>query len=157
MIKKYCLFFVLIFIFYKGVPLMLNFGLKICVFSSVSGNVIEKGLPVPNVIISREYTWDSKDYIETIKTDKNGYFSFPEVYVRSMWVLFPHNPSVSQFIKIQVGNKEYQAWGYVKGNYDKDGELYGKKMNLVCDLNNDKILHKISSFKSYMGICKIKD
>jgi hypothetical protein len=147
---------ILMFIFQTEVFAMSFLGIKKCVFSAVEGRVIENGVPVVNAIIKRTYKWDGDKISDEIKTDENGYFSLPAKHESSLWTLFPHNPSVGQMINIHVGDNEYQAWGFRKGNYDVNGELDGKPMNLLCDLNNPKESHKINEFKSYLGICTIK-
>ncbi len=72
-----------------------------------------------------------------------------------MWGLFPHNPSVSQRINIIVGEKEYQAWAYVKGNYDANGELLGQALKLHCDITRPEETKKANGMKNYVGICEI--
>lgn len=150
----FCL--ILLFIFQTEVFAMSFFGKKVCVFSAVNGKVVQQGEPIINATIRRTYTWDSKDYTDEVSTDENGYFSFPEKFESSVWAFFPHNPSIIQFVKIQVENNEYQAWGFQKGNYDVNGELDGKPMKLLCDLDSPKVTHKVNEFKNYVGICQIK-
>jgi hypothetical protein len=150
-----CIILIFIFIFQTEVFAMSFLGMKKCVFSAVEGIVVDDGVPVVNALIKRTYTWDSDDFTDEIKTDKNGYFSLPEKHESSLWTIFPHNPSVGQLITIHIDDKEYQAWGFRKGNFDVNGELDGKPMNLACDLNNPKESHKVNDYKSYLGICKI--
>lgn len=77
-------------------------------------------------------------------------------YQSEVLAIFPHNPSVGQFIKIYVDGNEYQAWGFGTGNYDVNGELGGKPMNLLCDLDSPKQTHKVNDLKNYVGICELK-
>lgn len=147
---------ILFLIFQTEVSAMSIFGKKVCVFSAVSGTVVNNGEPIVNAIIKRTYTWDGKDITDESKTDENGNFSFPVKHESSVWAFFPHNPSIIQFIKINVDNNEYQAWGFQKGNYDVNGELDGKPMNLLCDLSSPKQTHKVNEYQNYVGICKPK-
>jgi hypothetical protein len=163
--KKYVKFFnkkhltayiILLFIFQTEVFAMSFFGIKKCVFSAVEGRVVNDGVPVANATIKRTYEWDDEDVTDEIKTDENGYFSFSEKYESSFWTLFPHNPSVGQLINIHVGDEKYQAWGFIKGNYDVNGELDGKPMNLFCDLLSPKETYKVNILKDYIGICQLQ-
>ena len=150
-----CIIFVF-FVFQTEVFAMSIFGKKVCVFSAVEGIVIQDGEPIKNAIIKRTYTWDGNDITDEIKTNEKGEFSLPEKYESSIWAFFPHNPSIIQFIKVYVNDVEFQAWGYQKGNYDSNGELNGKSMQLLCDLDSPKETHKIDEYKNYVGICKVK-
>jgi hypothetical protein len=132
------------------------FGKKVCVFSAVEGTIVRNGELITNATIKRTYTWDGQDITDEIKTDKNGFFSFPAQHESSVWAFFPHNPSIIQFINISIEDKEYQAWGFQKGNYDINGELDGKPMNLFCDLDTPKATHKVNEYKNYVGICVLK-
>lgn len=154
--KQLFAYIILLLVFQTEVVAMSFLGIKKCVFSAVEGRVVNDGVPVVNALIKRTYKWDDEKITDEIKTDENGYFSLPEKYESSLWTLFPHNPSVGQMINIYIDDKEYQAWGFRKGNYDVNGELDGKPMNLICDLNNQKKPHKINDFKSYLGICEVK-
>ncbi|PCJ52837.1 MAG: hypothetical protein COA79_23255 [Planctomycetota bacterium] len=129
-------------------------GLKLYLSSKIKGNVLLDGKPVEGATLKRTVGFQKKIIDETI-SNSMGEFSFPEVIKFSLWGWLPHNPSVTQFILIWYKDIEYQAWGYQKGNYDDDGELFGRKMNLRCDLANENMLHKVSDFKSYKGICEL--
>ena len=133
----------------------MSFGKQVCVFSAVEGTVLQDGKPVRDALVKRSYKWDGEDVIDQQTTDEDGRFSFPEANEKSLMAIFPHNPAVTQFIKFVVDDTEYLAWGYVKGNYDVNGELEGRAMNLKCDLNSPEATHKLTSFKSYGGICEL--
>lgn len=92
----------------------MNFGKKICTFSAIIGTVTDGDKAISGAKVKRRYTWDGKDIYDTQTTDSNGDFSFPNAFERSLWVLYPHNPSIGQMLTIHVDNKEYQAWGFVK-------------------------------------------
>jgi hypothetical protein len=154
--KRLSAYILLLFIFQTEVFAMSFLGIKKCVFSAVEGRVVNKGVPVANALIKRTYKWNDEKITDEIKTDENGYFSLPEKYENSIWTLFPHNPSVGQLINIHIGDEKYQAWGYRKGNYDVNGELDGKPMNLLCDLDSPKEKYKVNNLKDYVGICQLQ-
>jgi len=145
-----------VFTFQTEVFAMSFFGLKLCVFSAVEGKVLREGKPIPNALVKRTYDWDGENITDEVTTDDDGNFSFNNQYQKSLFAIFPHNPSVGQFIKIYIDDKEYQAWGFQKGNYDVNGELDGKPMKLLCDLDSPKQTHKASEFKNYVGICELR-
>jgi hypothetical protein len=153
---KVLVFFSFAFLFQAEVFGMAFFGLKLCVFSAVKGTVVKEGMPLPNVLVKRTYKWDGESITDEVTTDAAGNFSFPEQNQRSVIAIFPHNPSVSQGIKIYLDGKEYRAWAYQKGNYDVNGELDGKPMNLLCDLNNPEQKHEVNNYKIYTGICELR-
>lgn len=86
-------------------------------------------IPIKSVTIKRRYTWGGEDIIDETKTNNKGEFNLPAIY-------------------------EISLWGYQKGNYEEDGKLDGKQINMICDIKNEKKLHKANSYKNYMGICK---
>ncbi len=115
-------------------------GFSKVLFSNVHGVVLNNGKPVPDAVVTRYFNfgWTGEAKTESIKTDKNGVFDFPIIKRFSMATsVVPHEPSVSQVIKIQHEGKEYIAWHLNKHNYDENGELAGKPINLVCELTRE--------------------
>jgi hypothetical protein len=152
-----CLFCVFIFPTEALSMSFLNiFGLRLCAFSAVEGKVTKEGKPIPNALVKRSYKWDGENITDEVTTDEDGSFSFSNQYQNSLFAIFPHNPSVSQRIKIYFGENEYLAWAYQKGNYDVNGELNGKALIMYCDLNNPQEKHSLENYKIYSGICGLK-
>jgi hypothetical protein len=145
-----------VFTFQTEVFAMSFFGLKLCVFSAVDGTVAKEGKPILNALVKRTYKWDGEDFTDEVTTDKDGKFSFDSQFQKSLFAIFPHNPSVSQRIKIYIEDKEYLAWAYAKGNYDVNGELNGKPLNMYCDVNSPQEKHQLENHKMYSGICELR-
>lgn len=126
---------------------------KNVMFSEVIGTVTLNGAPVKGAEIERSYQWAWDDKKETDKTVTNekGSFSFPQKD-KSGGVsgFIPHEPVISQKIIIRYQGQEYTAWQHTKHNYDKNGELKGRKLLLLCELS--------SEYKNdgvYFGICEL--
>jgi hypothetical protein len=149
------LFVIFALFFHIEAKAMFSFGMKLHLFSAVEGTVLNGKEPVANAILKRTYEWRGESVSDEQITDENGNFSFPDAHQRSLWGVVPHNPSISQEIKILVEDKEYQAWGYVKGNYDINGELLGQPMRLLCDITSPEQTKKANNIKNYVGICEI--
>jgi hypothetical protein len=155
-ISKSVYFFVLYaFLIQSEVFAMGSFGMKLCVFSSVKGTVLKDGQPIKNALVKRTYKWNGESFTDQQTTNEIGQFAFPDAFQKSLMTFFPHNPAVTQLIKIHVDNTEYQAWGFQKGNYDVNGELNGKALQLKCELNNPEQPHNINPLKSYIGFCEL--
>ncbi|WP_431266662.1 DUF6795 domain-containing protein [Roseateles chitinivorans] len=64
-----------------------------------------------------------------------------------------HEPVVEQRLQFVWQGKTYQGWYHSKHNYDELGELGGKPLRLVCDLNEEPIARpEIGS----SGICALQ-
>lgn len=115
-------------------------GLTKVLFSEVHGVVLHHGKPVPNAVVTRHFNfgWTDEEKTESMKTNKDGTFYFPAIKRFSLATsIIPHEPSVSQIIKIHHDEKEYIAWHLNKHNYDENGELGGKPINLICELTKE--------------------
>ena len=102
------------------------------------------GKPIPNALVNRIYKWDGENITDEVTNGVHSHFSFSNQYQKSLFAIFPHNPSFGQFINIYIDDKEYQAWGFQKGNHDVYGKLDGKPMKLLCNFDNSKQTHKTS-------------
>jgi hypothetical protein len=126
---------------------------KKCLFSEVSGVISSQGNPVEGAEVERYYKWQGPDKSgkETVKTDSAGRFKFSAVYDNAVLAsLFPHNPSIQQEIHIRFQGKEYEAYMLMKGNYEANGELDGKLLNLSCNLEDEP-----SRDGGFYGICPL--
>lgn len=128
---------------------------EMILFSEVNGVVTKKGKPVHGAEVRRSYTWNwnNQKSSETTVTDGEGRFSFPVVAGSSfLGSLIPHEPIVSQAMHIYVDGKEYDAWIYRKDNYNHNGELDGKPIELICDLDESPDV----PVGEIYGICRVK-
>ena len=115
-------------------------GVTKTLFSKVDGVVLNHGKPVPNAVVTRHFNfgWTDEEKTETTTAGQDGRFNFPKITRFSLATsLVPHEPLVSQTIKIHLDGKEYIAWHLLKHNYDDNGELGGKPINLVCELTRE--------------------
>lgn len=132
------------------------FSKTLYLFSEVNGIVLLDGKPVQGVEVDQEYSWhwgDKKDRKVTT-TDAQGRFHFPLITGKSFTAgLLPHEPVIDQRMRLYYQGKEYQGWFHSKHNYDDLGELNGRPLNLVCDLNDEPAPHpEIGS----SGICVLQ-
>ncbi len=117
---------------------------KLCVFSAVSGVVIDRGQPVNGAKVVRRFRWHwrDEDVRDEAITDKDGRFQFPALYRTSVLAaLLPHEPVIEQLITISHDSKEYMAWSVGKRDYDEDTESDGKPANITCRLENERTHH----------------
>lgn len=124
-------------------------------FSPVDGVVTLAGKPVSGAEITRSYKWQGPDLSgkESVTSDTQGRFHFDATFESAILPsLFPHNPSILQEIMIQHHGKEYEAWMFMKGNYDENGELGGKPIKVSCELNDEA-----SRDSGFFGICRLVD
>lgn len=148
------MFYLLVFVPIPGGAMSL-FESK-CVFSKVEGVVLEDGNPVQGAKVERYYKWgggSNRPIRNMVKTDKQGKFNFPATYEYSIIAsIFPIQPSINQKIIIQYQSKSYEAYLFWKNNYQENGELDGKPLQLVCDLKNEA-----SREGGFYGVCILKE
>lgn len=111
---------------------------KKCLFSAVSGVVLEYGKRVEGAVIERSYEWSWKQQNggDSTTTDALGAFSLPVIWGRSLSAsLLPHEPNVRQTILIRYRGKTYDAWFFNKGDYEENDELR-RPIRLVCRLES---------------------
>lgn len=129
------------------------FSKTLYLFSAVEGTVLLNGLPVEGVEVEQDYLWHWKDEkgLNKTSTDSQGYFRFPAITGRSLTAGFmPHEPVITQNIRLRYQGKEYEGWYHSKRDYENLGELDGRPIRLKCDLNDEPGPHpEINSF----GIC----
>ncbi|WLI89459.1 hypothetical protein Q4S45_22655 [Massilia sp. R2A-15] len=123
-------------------------------FSQVHGTVLKEGKPLSGVTVRRAFNWrwgKEKGKDETI-TNSDGQFHFPQIERESISAFIPHEPVIGQFIYIDHEGEEYVAWETLKHDYEVNGELDGKPMNLDCELTRENGFHIRDSVN---GICKL--
>ncbi len=131
-------------------------GFSKVLFSKVHGVVLNNGKPVPNVVVKRffNFGWTNEEKTDTTKTDKDGNFDFPIITRFSLATsVVPHEPSIAQTINVDFEGKDYLLWAFTKSNYDENGELKGKAIDLICELTREPAYDKASGV---VGNCKIK-
>lgn len=128
---------------------------KLCMFSEVNGVVLRDGAPVEGALVERTFVWTSsrgETATDSTETGSQGEFHFPPAFKRSLTAsILPHNPRIRQTILIRHEGEEYQAWVFVKGNYREDGELQGRPLALVCDLEEEP-----ARLDGVFGICRLR-
>lgn len=124
-------------------------------FSEVQGVVVLDGRPVPGVQVERDYHWHwgNQKRTATVTTDAQGRFHFPEVTGRSFTAFLPHEPVVVQRITLRYRGKEHVGWFMAKHNYDRLGEVAGRRLSFVCDLASEAKAHPET--ETY-GICVLR-
>lgn len=124
-----------------------------CIFSNVEGIVLEKGKPVEGADVEQYYLWKGrKPAVKIVTTGKQGRFSFPSVYRRSIFAsaLPFFRPSIMQKITVQYQGKSYKAYRLKKRNYRKNGEL-NRPLELICDIKEG-----ISKRGGFYGVGSLK-
>lgn len=122
-------------------------------FSEVTGVVTIDGKPVAGAEVQQIYIWKSDEVINRTLTDEEGRYSFPEVTKTSfIWSWLPHEPFISQRVNILQAGETHKGWFYSKHDYDKNGELKGRPINLRCDLINPTKAHPETE---YFGLCTL--
>jgi len=126
---------------------------KKCLFSEVNGAVFAGGVPVAGAEVEQFYKWENsnKSSEKSIETDSNGRFRFDAILDNSVFTtILPSNPVIQQKIFIRYDGKEYEAYLFMKKNYDINGELDGKPLDLVCELDN-----RASREGGFYGVCTL--
>lgn len=146
---------IIVFLFFNGEVFAMSIFSENVMFSEVVGVVTLNNVPVSNVEVEQYYrwSWDDKKEVDNITTNENGVFKFEKKLKRGgVSTLIPHEPVIFQQITIKYNGNEYIAWQYTKHNYEENGELKGKQINMMCELSNKPVEHE-----GYVGICTIKN
>lgn len=125
---------------------------KKCLFSAVTGVVLDHGKPVEGAVIERSYQWIWKGQNggDRTTTDAQGAFALPVIWGRSLSAsLLPHEPFIRQTIRIRYGDRSFDAWFLNKGGYNENDELGGRPISLMCRLESQPARHG-----EVFGICE---
>lgn len=136
---------------------------RMCMFSEISGTVVQNGKPVPGAIVERQYewAWNNAKGTEKVVTNEKGEFRFPAVF-RSSFIasFFPHEPVIEQHIRVHIGEATHDAWQFFKHNYEEGGELKSikrrnaslaaTKLQVICNLNESP-----KREDGVFGICRL--
>ncbi|WP_369941003.1 DUF6795 domain-containing protein [Xanthomonas medicagonis] len=125
-------------------------------FSEVEGTVLLDGKPVQGVEIEQAYHWHWKDRQGTknAKTDMLGRFHLPAVTDTSLTAsLMPHEPVIGQRITLRYQGREHKGWVFTKHNYEASGEVKGRPLKFICELNSEPVAHPETET---FGICVLQ-
>jgi hypothetical protein len=134
-----------------GSDAMALFSKKV-LFSRVEGQVLLNGEPVAGAeILQRAQLAGNEPIRASARTDTTGHFTLDEITRSGRMIdLLPTEVVVTQSISISHGNKEHEGWLHTKRNYDRNGELDGKPLQLVCELSEQP-----DFTDNYYGICRV--
>ncbi|MEL6206190.1 MAG: carboxypeptidase-like regulatory domain-containing protein [Pseudomonadota bacterium] len=113
-------------------------GKRVVLASEIEGQVVAdaSGAPVAGATVTRRWTWGLNDRTgtEQTTTDAEGRFRFPPVEARSLGAaLLPHEPGIrTEILLDRPGAEALLLLSLQKKNYDPDGELGGRKLNVRC-------------------------
>jgi len=130
---------------------MALFGTNV-LFSEVSGTVVLNGKPVEGATVVQVTLWSKPGEVpdNTVTTDKNGQFSFPEISRSAGFSnLLPGEITIVQKINIEFEGREYRGWLNTKTNYEREGER-NRPLRFICDLN-----HTPSNTGDDFGVCRL--
>ncbi|UDL04768.1 carboxypeptidase-like regulatory domain-containing protein [Marinobacter sp. CA1] len=113
----------------------------VLLFPSVEGRLTNQGEPLAGVEIIREATYDEVE-AETVETDTEGRFSFPEWTTRSNT---PGKPLIEarlrQVVAAKYEGEYYILWQYTTDRIDEEPVISDLLKNLDCDIANEEIDH----------------
>ncbi|MFL0810804.1 MAG: carboxypeptidase-like regulatory domain-containing protein [Agarilytica sp.] len=145
-------------------------GFKICLASESSGVVTLAGAPVEGATVKRYVKSDNngKEFTHETTTDKDGRFSFPSVYMRSLLpLLMMIQPVTQQEVTVKHNGQEYLAWSLTKMNWELDREVNNhqdikngntKPFKVACDLSHPEKGNLIdSNSQGFYGRCSIEN
>jgi len=153
-LKKIIIFILLISLPIVGVAM--SFFTKQVLFSEVKGIVLSQGNPIKGVEVLRRYRYEDDTQEETIKTNQDGSFYFSKAIKKSLFNMdfLPSDVVVSQEIILNYKNISYDAWVFVRGNYDDGSELGVKTINLICDISHEPKQITSKTGGVVYGICQ---
>ncbi len=106
-------------------------------FSPISWYIYVDKKPLSGITITRWYKWGfySNEGKETVTTDTNGFFSFPDsVSIKSRILdIIPHEAVITQRMFVDYQGKEIQIYGTVKRDYNLNGEYGWKPLKFIFD------------------------
>jgi hypothetical protein len=108
---------------------------KVCLFSGISGVIMLDGKPVANARLVRTADRDGAKTDETM-TDKDGRFSFPAMFERTVAKYLPQEFVSAQQIHVHFEGKNYEMWTGVKRKQEENTESRGKPLVVKCELNS---------------------
>lgn len=125
---------------------------KVCIFSEVNGVVVHNGEPLAGAKLTRTVRWKKKDLVDSTTSDADGRFKFDVLKVSASNKFLPVEPVIPQRITISHNGEEHVGWKTTKRDYDENGELAGKPLNLRCDLSGE-MQHQEIGIRIIQGLC----
>lgn len=127
---------------------------SLVLMSPMEGHLVyEDGSPASGIRLTRtwDWAWTGQTGQDETVTDAEGWFHFGVLTGRSMTARFiPHQPDIRQTITARTQTDDVLIWAASKGNYDFNGELRGKSLNVICGIN---ALPGPESRKLFRGTC----
>ncbi len=120
-----------------------DFG-KVCLFSAISGVITLDGKPVANARLVRTANRDSAKTDETT-TDKDGHFSLPVMFERTVTKYLPQEFVVKQDILVYYKDAKYDMWSGVKRKPEENTESRGKPLVVKCELSQEKKFKQVNN------------
>lgn len=115
------------------------FGKTITFFSDMTGRLVDaSGAPQPGVEVVRTWKRSPEDApsVDRTHTDANGLFRFAAATGTSVMASFlPGTPVIKQEITAAGPHGPVTLWKAVKTNFDPNGELGGRRLDLVCRID----------------------
>jgi hypothetical protein len=115
--------------------------------SAVSGRIVDNGKPVVGVKVERQlYYIDDKKRKDSTLTDENGYFSLPEINIKSKapgWLFCEQ--FTKQFIWIVIDNNHYDLWSGKLGGIEPIMAYDRKLSKLNADLKNPHVFFQFKN------------
>ena len=123
------------------VEISMAFGKTLVLCSPFSGLLVtEGGEAAHGVRLERTWLWgwNSRAGSDVAVTGPDGRFRFPAVTGRSVLAsMLPHQPSTDQTIAAHGPDGPAEIWRASKSNYDMNGELSGRPINVTCHLDRE--------------------
>ncbi|MDO6775381.1 hypothetical protein Q4591_08440 [Shewanella sp. 3_MG-2023] len=114
---------------------------KVHLCPAVKGRLVNNGIPLENVRISRTLSYSDGKYTEDhCYTCRNGEFEMPEMSLRSSQpALLIAEKIVYQLITVVFADVEYKLWSSTPSGI-RDKKEYSLKLgSLNCDIQNEEV------------------
>ncbi len=120
----------------KGGDMLLQ-GEKVCLFSSMEGQLTFQGEPVKGAKIVRKIAVnDKKEEPSFVTTDEKGMFSF-SVVNKVIRQIFPAEIVTVQSLFVHYQGQEYHVWHMARRDGGEYEEFGGKPVNLRCEITDE--------------------
>ncbi len=116
-------------------------GKEVFLFSKVSAHLTYEGKTASNIPVHRIVQYEGEKFEDTIKTNENGFFSFPPLSKKEFSIL-PKEFVSHQKLVAEYKGKLYLVWETVKRSEEENSELEGRKLDLKCEITGEtKFFH----------------
>ena len=112
----------------------------------VHGSVSNNGIPIENIEVYRTLDYD-KEYVDRVRTDSNGRFSFPEKVIKSRrpGKLFDET-RIRQVVGLTYEGEKYLLW-YLTGEAGPSQAITERLGTLNCDLTTPEMEFAFSNYE----------